>query len=426
MYKNILIGSGLSSLGFLENIKKDFSFEVYDKNLYYGGHAHSFNLNNFFFDEGAHILHSKDEEFLQYIGANDDKKILEFQSIVTNFYKGKEIGYPIQFNLKDLSFSEKIEYLISHLSRSKDINKSENYFEWLLASYGKFLSNKYYSLYTKKYWRTDPRHMSVNWVKGRLAEKKLLDTIKSLFFKINETSLVYNRFKYPKKNGFFNFFDEKYSKFDLNLNHEIKEIDIIKKKIYFKNNNVMNYNVLVSAIPLIDYKNIISNIPKEIYDCLLSLKHTSLITYNYKIKKKINYNFHWCYFYDLDIPISRMSILNNFSSNKEDHYFIQGEVFYRNDEIIDIEAYDKKTRNHIIKFFKLDSENEIIFEQKKLIDKAYPVPLIGDIEKIDIIKKWLNENNIFPIGLYGNWKFMWSDQTFNNGKEAAQMINKLL
>ena len=58
MSKIILIGSGLSSLGFLENIAKEKNFEAYDKNNYVGGHAHSFLIENYYFDEGAHILHS--------------------------------------------------------------------------------------------------------------------------------------------------------------------------------------------------------------------------------------------------------------------------------------------------------------------------------------------------------------------------------
>lgn len=426
MSKNILIGSGLSSLGFLENLREDLFFDVFDKNSYYGGHAHSFNLDNFFFDEGAHILHSKNEEFLNYVGANDTEKVNEFRSIVTNFYQGREIGYPIQLNLKDLKFSEKIRFIISYFKSYGDQNLSQNYYEWLLASYGKFLSNKYYSLYTKKYWRTDPKLMSVNWTKGRLVEKNFFDTLKSLFFKINETTLVYNKFKYPKKNGFFNLFYDKYSKFNLNLNYEIKKIDIINKKVFFKNNDILDYNVLVSAIPLTDYKNIIEIIPDNILKYLKSLKYTKLITYNYKIKKKTSYNFHWCYFYDLDIPVSRMSILNNFTSKNEEYYLVQAEVFHRNDEVINEEDFDTKTRNHIIKFFKLNSKKDIMFEKKKKINKAYPVPLIGDKEKIDVIIKWLNKNNIFPIGLYGNWKFMWSDQTFYNGKKTAEIINKKL
>ena len=85
----------------------------------------------------------------------------------------------------------------------------------------------------------------------------------------------------------------------------------------------------------------IEELPDWVKDTLSHLKFTKLITYNYKLKKKINHDFHWCYFYDKTIPISRMSILSNFNEQKQkNYYYVQAEVFYRNDEKIDFSDYD--------------------------------------------------------------------------------------
>ena len=426
MSNNILIGSGLSSLGFLENIEKKKNFISYDKNSYVGGHAYSFEIDNFYYDEGAHISHSSNINFLKYIDAENKKKFKEFKSIVLNFYKEKKIGYPIQFNLKDLNFFEKIQYFSEYFFKRKNHGKSKNYYEWLLYSYGGFLTNKYYKMYTEKYWRTDMKEMSVDWVKGRLAEKNVYDTLMSLFFKNMNKTLVYNKFKYPLCGGFFNVFKEKYEKFNFNLNYNVIKIDIKNKKILFENGIEKNYNVLVSSIPLNEYAHLIKELPEWAKDTLNNLKFTKLITYNYKLKRKINHEFHWCYFYDKSIPISRMSILSNFNQQKQNnYYYVQAEVFYRNDEKIDFIDYDQKTRNHIRKFFNLKNDDDLLYEKKIFVEKAYPIPLIGDRDKINDIIHWLRQNKIYPIGLYGNWKFMWSDQTFFNGKEVADEINKI-
>ena len=60
---NILIGTGLSALGFMEKMKSKH-FIVYDKNNYVGGHAYSHVVHGHFFDEGAHISHTKNKFFL--------------------------------------------------------------------------------------------------------------------------------------------------------------------------------------------------------------------------------------------------------------------------------------------------------------------------------------------------------------------------
>tara|TARA_B100000989_G_scaffold293009_1_gene269778 strand:+ start:11051 stop:12340 length:1290 start_codon:yes stop_codon:yes gene_type:complete len=424
MSHNILIGSGIASLGFLENIDKSQNFQVYDRNEYVGGHAYSFKIDDMYFDEGAHISHSNNKNFLKYIDAYNENKFRFFKSKVCNFYENRKLGYPIQLNLKDLKFNEKIKFLKESFTKTKKLEECKNYHEWLLNSYGKFLTENYYNLYTKKYWRTNPIDMSIDWTKGRLAEKKIINTIKSLFFNNKDNSLVYSNFRYPRKNGFFNIFKKKYDKFKINLDHNVEKIDLKKKKIYFTNNLVKEYNVIVSSIPLNEYKNIILNIPKNIYEFLNSLKYTKLVTYNYKLVKKINHDFHWCYFYDVDIPISRMSLLSNISPNYDKkHLVVQAEVFFRNDEKFNNEKYDIKVREEIIKFFNLDDEKDILMEKKVFIEKAYPIPLLGHQNKINYVKDWLAKNNIYQIGLYGNWEFMWTDQTFFNGKKVAEKIN---
>jgi protoporphyrinogen oxidase len=424
MSKNILIGSGLSALGFLENLNKDINLESFDKNTYFGGHGYSHKFDDCFIDEGAHISHTKDKEFLDYIDANNLKRFTKFNSKIVNYYQEKKIGYPIQLNLKDLTFSEKFKYLKSFFLKTKKLEDCYNYYDWLVSTYGKFLADKYYSMYTKKYWRTDPSDMSLDWVKGRLAEKNIFKTLISLFLELKNSSLVYDEFRYPKKNGFFDFFINKFKQFDIKLDHNVKKISIKKKKVYFSNGKSANYDYLISSIPLVDYLNILEELPEEMSRILNSLKYTKLATYNYKILKKKDYDFHWCYFYDSKIPISRMSILNNWNDeNKDNYYLVQGEVFFRNDETFDMNQCDKRTKEHIIKFFNLESDKEILLEKKIIVEKAYPVPLLNQKKNIEKIKSWLQSQNIYQIGLYGNWQFMWSDQAFNSGKQAAEIIN---
>lgn len=425
MSRKIVIGSGISVLGFLENTENYLDYEIYDKNNYIGGHAYSHKIESYYFDEGAHISHSKNIDFLNYINAHDEKRFKKFKSKVTNFYLDKKIGYPIQLNIYDLKLGEKIKFLLDIFKRNNK-KKLSNYYEWLVMAYGKFLAEKYYKAYTLKYWRTNPEEMSVDWIKGRLVDKNIIQSLKSIFFKVKKNNLVYDEFRYPNKNGFFDFFKDKYLKYRITKNYKVESIDVKNKKIYFSNGKEKKFDHLISSIPLDDYKKILVKPPEHILEILNSLKCTKLITYNFKLKKRKNFYFHWCYFYDLDIPISRMSILNNFKNNNDDYYLVQAEVFVRSDELIDISKCDKLTKNHIIKFFNLQNTKDVMFEKKIIIEKAYPIPLIGQKEKINLVKNWLENNSIYQVGLYANWEFMWSDQSFYNGKEIAEKINNLM
>jgi len=284
MANNIIIGSGLSVLGFLEK-NNSKNFLIYEKNNYVGGHAKSHNINNYYFDEGAHISHSKNNQFYELILKNKDSSLNKFQSLILNFKNSKKIGYPIQLNLKDLKISERLSILGEIISKKKNYEPN-NYYDWLLLNYGQLLTENYYQPYTKKYWRTDPKKMDINWVKGRLVQKNIYKTLYSLFFQNKKSNLVYDQFRYPKEGGFFELFKSQYKNKDIKLNSKVTKINLKKKSIIINNRDEIFFDNLISSIPLVDYKNLIPELDPKIITDLDDFKFTSLITYNFKIKKK--------------------------------------------------------------------------------------------------------------------------------------------
>ena len=372
-------------------------------------------FNNYYFDEGAHILHSKNPFFLKKISAKNKKRFIKKKSIILNFRDNNEIGYPVQFNLHDLNFIEKIKIVFDNINLRKN-QIIDNYYKWLVSSYGSYITDNFYKIYTKKYWRSSPREMSCDWLKNRLPKKNFYKTLKSLFLKNNGTNLNYDYYYYPKDGGFFNFFEEKYNFKNIAYNNNITKIDLKNKILTINDYKEVKYNLLVSSVPLVDYKNIIHKLPSRIKGYIDKLKYTKLLAFNFKIKKKKVYNFHWCYFYDKDIECSRMSILNNINQeiNNDDFYLVQLEVFRRNDEKYCMEKIKLNVKRNLKKFFKI-KDNDIFFEFFFQIEKAYPIPLIDTEKYRKLIISYLKKHHIFPMGLYGNWKYMWSDQSFYNG-----------
>ena len=232
---------------------------------------------------------------------------------------------------------------------------------------------------------------------------------------------------YPKKNGFFNIFKKEYENKKILLNKKITKIDLKNKNIIINNSEQIKYDNLVSSIPLVDYLSLIDDMPVEIVTALKNLKYTTLISYNIKIKKRLDHKFHWCYFYDKSVPFSRMTILSNLKDKKssKDYFLVQGEAFRRNDEYYNCLEIDQDVRKHLIKFFQLKTDNDIIFNERKIIDKAYPVPLINTKENVKKILNWVEKFNLKQIGLYGKWNYLWSDQSFIDGWNEGVKINEI-
>ena len=80
---NFILGFGISSLGFIKGFGAK-NIKILEKNSYNGGHAYSHQLKEFF-DEGTHILHSKNKFFLKLLLKN--KKYISKSSKSSKFQR---------------------------------------------------------------------------------------------------------------------------------------------------------------------------------------------------------------------------------------------------------------------------------------------------------------------------------------------------
>jgi UDP-galactopyranose mutase len=416
---NVLIGYGVSGLGFADYFKN--KLVIYEKNKNAGGHAKSHKIGNFYFDEGAHIGHAKSNFFKKkFYQKNNLIKIVNPN--VISFYKGKKVGYPINISLNKLNFKTKLKIIFDYFFLIFKKNVIKNFKDWCEFNFGNTLYANFYKPYTLKYWRTNPSKIDYkNWANKRIVPRKIFKSILSIFLNIKNKEIAYNIFYYPKKGGFYSLFKKKFNRHKAKYKKKIEKINLNEKFILINKKKVF-YDKLYSTIPLPEYLKLIKKIPLNIKNELNKLKYTSTICINFSVKKKTNINFHWCYFYDKEIDGSRMSILSNIVNDKSDYYYGQIEVFRRNDEKINVNLIKKNTIKFLTKFFKVNSEKDFKFISTEVYKYSYPVPLLGT--NIQIIHSWLKLNNIIPFGLYGNWKYMWTDESYMNGKQNAEFYSK--
>ncbi len=413
---NYILGFGVSALGFVSALKTTKNITILEKNSYSGGHSYSHEFNGFYFDEGTHISHSKDEKFLKKILLN--LKYKSKYSKVLNYSEGNWFDYPIHNNL--INFHNKLDYLHSFLSR-EETKKPLNFQDWCINNYGNKITNDFYKKYTKKYWNKNLKDLDTSWTTGRVFNSKEDKVILNTFFKNKDKVSTFDKFRYPNKNGFYGFFKKKFESYkSISLNNiKIKKIDLRNKIIstdFFKK----EYQNIFSTIPIPELPNYI-NFPKKIIKCINSLEFTSLYTLNIIINKKIDFNHDWNYIYDEATNISRVTILNNTNQSNSNRTAIQAEIF---------ELGNRRKK------FKIDNEikflakilnfkkNEVIFKQIKFIKYSYIISKKTNQQNVKKIKEYLSKYNIYLFGLYGDWIYYWSDQAYNKGEELCKKFLK--
>ena len=422
----IILGAGLSGLGCAGSLPQARIFEALP---HPGGHAYSHPVGGVFFDEGAHISHSKDKDFVDLI-CNRAKKVEEIRpSRVANYWDTRWMTYPIQNNINELPLKDRIFALTSFLAaRIKNKKEINNYSDWCQNQYGNYLTKNFYTKFTKKYWRVEMEQLATDWLSGRLIPSQISNIILGAFKSRPEKQAVFTTFRYPAQGGFFNFFKLLYDTHLVQYNQRAREIDLEKKCVNFESGRSESFEVIASSIPLPKLVAMIKQTPSQVREAAKLLRHTQLLCVNILINKPKVTPYHWFYIYDQAIRAARVSVPSNLAPHSVPPNItaIQAEIFYRYNEIIDSEAVCNQTVKDMAKILKFDSKADVISATSVHVPYAYVISDHNRKKAVEHITAWLKNNNIYTMGLYGNWKYMWSDAAFRSGEQTADMIKNYL
>lgn len=131
----------------------------------------------------------------------DKEESIKHPPIAYNFYYGKWLKHPIIHNLNPLETEEKCELIESFLSKDSSL-PIKNYQDWLLGSYGTKLTERFYNIYTRKYWTTSADQLSTSWVGNRLEVPDLHKILYGAFESDTGVDYYAKEMRYPKKGGY--------------------------------------------------------------------------------------------------------------------------------------------------------------------------------------------------------------------------------
>lgn len=423
----VILGAGLSGLGCALSLPESRIFEASD---HAGGHAFSHEIDGMHFDEGAHICHSKDERYLQMIYAQAGKINKVNPCRATNFWHGQWVNYPVQNHLSELPLQVRIpaltDLVMAHVK--KEATKPKNYHEWCLMQYGEYLTENFYAEYTKKYWRIPMKDLATDWLAGRLLPAKIPALIAGAFSPQGEDQAAFATFHYPAQGGYFQFFKSLYGKLKILYRERAMEIDTKSQTVTFASGRRESYEYLASSIPLPELVMMVKNAPSTLRTAAGQLRHTKLLCVNILVKRQELIKHHWFYIYDKEIEASRVSVPSNLAprSCAQGITALQAEIFRRGDERLEVDAIVEKTITQLSQLLGFNPCTELISATPVLVPYAYVISDHNRQKAVPFILSWLREHKIYTMGLYGKWKFIWSDAAFRSGEVTAKEIKRAM
>lgn len=457
-FRTVVIGAGLTGLSF--SFHSPFETLILESESVPFGHARSFRFEDLWWDEGPHVSFSKNPYVCGLL--REFSGLREFEPVLMAFFDGQIARHPVQLHINDLP-SEIMEVVERDLQQVAErygdaTGQPANYREWLLQKFGPHLTEHFFARYTRKYWGVEPEELSTDWIAQRIA-KPAAHTENNASW-VPPQGHYLERVSYPTSGGFDRVYSFLLKGSNVLFDKRVIEIDAQEKYVETACGERFHFDLLVSTIPLPEFLRLLKGYS---HPNGASLSWTGVTLHSHVFVGLPESNVSWGYVYDSEIAFSRFYQPHTLSAAPVGECFgIQTETYQLMqhdssgsppsflgaeelpaDYAFDLErlglarqeclrgvdvrqcrysnpVFDNGTANALDRIWRSLESHGVRREP----DDTHP---LSDWNESDIEeKKSLPLGPIVMGGRFAQWKYAWSDDCLNRGRELALRLNASL
>jgi protoporphyrinogen oxidase len=426
----VVLGTGMAGFGAAYRLHAEgITPMMYDKNHYHGGHTASFrNETGFLFDVGPHISFTKDPRIQRLFAESVDQAYETVQINLNNYWRGYWPLHPVQLHLHGLPEDIIVKVISDFVHEHEKPEMSiKNYADWLISSFGKTFAESFPMQYTRKYHTTTAENMSTDWLGPRIYRPSLEEVLRGAISPSAPHVHYITHFRYPSAGGFVNYLRKFVPLGNLRLNHELVLIDPRAREIRFSNGHVTGYDRLVSSVPLPDLIRMIEGAPPEVVDASRQLACSTCVLVNVGVDRADLSDAHMTYFYDEDICFARLGFPHMLSARNAPPGTgsIQAEVYF-SDKYKPLTGSPEDWIEPVIRDLRhcglLREDDRVLCSKAMLLRYANVIFDLDRAAALATVHGYLDELGIAYCGRYGDWGYMWTDESFKSGEAAADKV----
>ncbi len=426
--KIVIIGAGPAGLSCAYWLKK-FGFNplIFEKESRPGGLLRTEKFGNYQFDYAGHLLHFQNPEIERWVKNIVGKSNLnKFKRKSFIYYKEKLLPYPFQVNTYGLPPQIVKECLLGFIEAGlKRKKRAKNFKEWILMNFGKGFANHFFFPFNEKFWKIPLDEIEIDWTDWSIPVPSLEDVIDGALG-ISKKDYGYNVWFYYPKQGGIEFFAQKLAEKvgKIFLNREIIAVHLKNKKILLDNKEEIEYDYLISTMPLRELILKMVDIPDNLKEMAKKLRYISVICLNLGAESPEFPEYHWIYFPEKKFVFYRAGFYANFSGKSSKYQSIVLEITHLPQNPVEKKSdFIKKSIKAFEKAGFL-AKGKIDYIGMMKIPYAYVVYDEHRRKTLPKLFNFLKKNQIFSIGRYGGWRYSTTESALIEGKNLAEKLAK--
>ena len=436
MYEKLILGGGASGLSCAVLLPHS---RIIEANSHIGGLSTSVYSEGFTFDQGPHIMFSKNKEVLKIMVDSLQGNVHTSKRNNMVMIGKKLLRYPIENDLVSLPLNIRFAALRDYLKTKLDprIEKPKDLEDWFLVNFGETLTNLYFKPYNEKVWNLPFDQLSMTWA-DRIPSPPWEDVISGALGLQSEGYLHQLHYQYPKRGGYQSLMQSwanLISRDRITLNSTIERIEKIedkKYKIVVNGIEELFIGDIISTIPLKSLSKIFNGTPQTIVDAISRLPVNPLITVNLGFLKQDFEKYTAIYFPEPEFLVNRISYPGVFSPNNvpsKDHTLIQAEITVAEGSAV-LKMSDEELIDHVLAGLRerelLEEKDTPVFKYVQRIQNAYVVyPNQYEIMRQEISEYFLNQG-IYINGRLGSHYYANVDGILEQSIELARTFDPSL
>jgi protoporphyrinogen oxidase len=429
--KTGIIGAGASGLSLA--LMLDGEFTVFEQRDRTGGHCHTTIRDGWTFDQGPHIMFSKNADVLNFMIKSLGENVHQSTRNNKVFVDRRMVKYPFENDLASLELSSRTRCLLTFLfnDHAELAKEPANLSEWFLGHFGEGMTDLYFRPYNEKVWNIALEDLSMTWSE-RIPLPPAADVVRGALGESTEGYLHQLHYHYPLEGGYQAITDawtKRIAPASMHLNTRIKSIERVADGVTVTSDaGSVTFDRVVSTVPLPTLLELTGDVPDRVRDAVASLQinPVNVVTLGYRGVNRDNYTA--VYFAGDEYLPNRVSGPSVFSPRNapDGHFSLQAEITYPpGDGFLEMTDADLVAHVHdgIVDAGMVDRASEPVFVDVQRMRHAYVVYTKGYEAALSVVREWSKSLGIELHGRFGSFDYLNVDGCVAKSQALATVLN---